>query len=129
PEKEAFARLMADAIRQAGEAAELHYDADAFSLQAAAGRGNVFYLSNAFAEHAAAPPEGRPAVLRRFVRTWFSCRTKEVPDDFDDARPDLMPCVRNRSLFELTPLRLRAEKDAEASWPYRVLAGHLGVGL
>jgi hypothetical protein len=68
-------------------------------------------------------------VLRRFVRTWFSCRTKEVPNDFDDARPDLLPCVRPRSLFELTPLRLRAETDAAADWPYRVLAGHLGVGV
>jgi hypothetical protein len=128
-DKEAFAHIMIDAVREAGETAELSYDADAFSLRAAGERSNVFYLANAYAEHTAAAPEGRPAVLRRFVRTWFSSRTKEVPEEFDDARPDLLPGVRGRALFELTPLRLRSETDAVAAWPYRVLAGHLGVGL
>jgi hypothetical protein len=128
PGKEQFAHLMAGAIREAGEKAKLRYDAEQFSLNAEEVPSNTFYLANAYAEYCAAPKAGRPDVVRRFVRSWFSPR-KGVPDDFADARTDLLPGLRNRCSFELTPLRMRAEGKGETAWPYRVLAGHLGVGL
>jgi hypothetical protein len=128
PAKDKFAALMADAIRAAGEPAGLRYDANEFRLTAESGPGNFLQLQNAYAEYCAAPSDGREAVVRRYVRIWFSYR-KAVPDEFADVRPDLLPGVRARSTFELTPLRLRAQGDGETVWPYRVLAGHLGVGV
>jgi hypothetical protein len=128
PSRDQFAGLMADAIRKAGDTTGLRYDADEFRLVVEHGPTNMLYLTNAYAEYCASPKAGRLAVLRRFVRTWCSHR-KDLPDSFEDARHDLLPGVRSRSYFELAPLRLRAEGTGETVWPYRVLAGCLGVGL
>jgi len=127
PGKNTFARLIAKAIRDAGETAQVRYDAHDFSLKAER-PANILYLGNAYAEYRAAPRAARKDVLRRFVRTWFTYR-REVPDTFADACPDLLPSVRSRSDFELTPLRLRAKGQGETVWPYSVLAGNLGVGV
>ena len=123
--KQKFAKLMADAIRAAGETAKVRYDADDFRLAIDGERTNILHLDNAYAEYCAAADDGRETILRRYVRIWFSYR-KEVPDAYDDVRPDLLPGVRCRSTYEQTLLRLRTEGKREAVWPYRVLAGHLG---
>lgn len=128
PDKDEFARQMADAIRQAGETAKLRYDAKEFTLHAEGEPSNTFYLGHAYDEYRAAPDANRANIVRRFVRTWFAPR-KGIPDDFADVRPDLLPGVRSRFAFEWTPLRLRAEGKGEIVWPHQVLAGHLGVGL
>ena len=126
--RDKFADLLLDAIRQAGETAGIRYDAGEFRLVAEGGLTNVLNLTHAYAEYCASPKAGRPAVLRRFVRTWFSYR-RETPDAFEDARHDLLPGVRSRTFYELTPLQIRAEGVGETVWPYRALAEYLGVGL
>jgi Protein of unknown function (DUF1444) len=128
-DRDEFAQRLLEAIREAGEPAQLAYDRDAFTLSKVGGPSHVLYLGNAFAEYRATSPEGREMAFRRVVRSWFANR-KELPDVFGDALPDLLPTVRSRSLFELTPLRLRAEGRGELdTWPYRILGGHLGVGI
>ena len=129
--KEQFARLMLDALRQAGEKADLRYEADEFRLVATgerAGEVGIFNLTNAYGEYCAAGKDKKHTVLRRFVRSWFS-RFKDIPEDFADARPDLLPVIRSRSYFELLRLRLEVEDKVRLNSPHRIIGEHFGLGL
>jgi hypothetical protein len=124
PSKDKFSRLMMEAIRQAGETNALRYDPVDFCVHREGKGKGILNLENAYREYCAAPTGRRPAVVKSFVRSWFSHR-KQVPADFADARHDLLLGVRNRAFYEIAKLTL----PAEVNWPYRVLADSLGVGL
>jgi hypothetical protein len=126
--KREFAELVRDAIVRAGETAALRYDADEFRLLAGDDNKNILNLGNAYAEYRAAAADVRGRVVRRFARCWFATR-RGVPDQYEDVTPDLLPGVRNRAYFEMIRLRLQAEGQKPPEWPYRVLAGRLGVGV
>jgi len=127
-DKDRFARELASAIRRAGEKTAVRYESGEFRLRGGAQGGHIMNLHNAYAEYQAAPAGQRAAVVQRFARNWFNAQ-KEVPADFADVRPDLLPVVRSRSEFEMTILALRTNGAAEVDWPYRVVAGHLGLGV
>jgi hypothetical protein len=126
--KDKFARMMMEAIRQAGETSPLHYDPEQFRLVREGHPKNESNLGGVYNEYCAAPKDKREIIFQNFVRTWFSYR-REIPSEFEDVRQDLLPAIRNRNHFELTALQMRADKDTSFHWPYRVLAGSLGVGL
>jgi len=128
PSKDQFARLVLDAIRQAGEKADLRYESDQFRLIVCGEKTDFFNLDNAFGEYCAAADAKKPDVLRRFVRTWFS-RGKGVPEDFEDTRPDLLPVLRSRSYFELLRWELDAKDRPKLKWQYRVIGEHFGLGI
>lgn len=126
PDKDKFARLLTRAIRQAGDKSSITYDANEFRLL---GEGkHVFNLGNVYREYCSTARARRHELLRRYVRTWFA-HLKEIPREFDDAKPDLLPVVRNRSYFEF--FRLQAEIDGlgAINWPHRVIADDFAVGL
>ena len=83
------------------------------------------FLTNAYKEYCAAPFADRSRVVRHWVRNWFAT-SKEMPDDFEDVRPDLLPVVRSRSHFELNNLEVARHCR---QLPYEVLGEHFGVGL
>ena len=45
----------------------------------------------------------RERVVKHWVRNWFGA-SKEMPEDFEDVKPDLLPVVRSRSHFEINNL-------------------------
>jgi hypothetical protein len=107
PNKDKFARSLIDALRQAGESAQLQYQPEAFRLQLLDDKGAVvglLNLENAFHEYAEADLDQQPRVLQRIVRGCTS-RFKTFPVEFDDARPDLLPILRRRAYFEWSSLR------------------------
>src|SRR5438128_547422 len=106
PNKDDFARLMIDTLRQAGEPSALRYESAQFRLVADGDESQVFNLANVYEEYCRTEPDRRREVLRRVTRSWFA-RLKEVPKTFDDVHPDLLPGVRNRSYYELTRLQAR----------------------
>jgi hypothetical protein len=128
PSKDEFARLMLDAIRQAGETVPLRYDAAEFRLISEGERSGVFNLANAFDEYCAAAKDKKDGVVRRFTRSWF-VGYKDLPEEFADARPDVLPALRSRSYYELVRLRTATEAKAELNWPYQVVAEHFGLSL
>jgi hypothetical protein len=128
PTKDKFARMMLDAIRKAGEKAPVRYDAEHFRLYREGEGKNELNLTNAYHEYCAAPAEKRPVIFKNLVRTWFSHR-KEIPEEFDDARQDVLLGVRNRAVYEIARLTVGREDGPKFDWPYRVLAESLGVGL
>jgi uncharacterized protein YtpQ (UPF0354 family) len=128
PSKDKFARLLSNAIREAGETVAIRYDAKEFRLVVEGGEKRFFNLVNIYREYCAVPSTKRRQALSHFVKTWFANR-KEIPANFEDVGPDLLPAIRNRCSFEMT--RLKAELDGLPSleWPHRVVADHLTVSL
>ena len=84
------------------------------------------FLTNAYKEYCAAPFADRSRVVRHYVRNWFAA-SKEMPEDFEDVKPDLLPVVRSRSHFEIN--NLEVADGLPLNWPYEVLGEHFGVGI
>ena len=101
--------------------------ADEFRLRGEGENGTVIFLANAYQEYCSAPAERREKI--QAVRANWFVHLREMPEEFEDAKPDLFPVVRARSYFDLTRLRMEAEGHEAAPWPHEVLGEHLAVGL
>ena len=128
PSKDDFAQLMIDRIHQAGEKGPIAYQREEFRLRGEGERSAALMLGNAYKEYCAADEEKRERVLRHWVRNWFNL-LRDMPEDFEDVKPDLLPIVRSRSHFELNQLRSLVETGTPISWPYVPLGEHFGVAL
>lgn len=124
PTQDEFAKLMMDRVRQAGENSEIRYDPDEFRLHGK----TVMYLGNAYAEYCGATGDKREKILRQWARNWFTY-LREFPEEFEDAKHDLMPIVRSRWHFESLRLQGEVEKGVSVTWPHQVLGEHFGIGL
>jgi len=128
PSKDDFAKLMMDRIHQTGEKGKIVYEPEEFCLR---GEGDTFaamFLVNAYQEYCAADSDSRERVVKHYVRNWFGA-TKDMPEDFEDAKPDLLPVVRSRSHFESNSLSGEVESGSPLSWPYDILGEHFGIGI
>ena len=124
---DSFAETMMHAIRTTGETTAIRYESDKFRI--VTDEINHFLnLGNAYHEFCSVPAEKRDNVIRRFVRTWFS-HYKDVPKDFEDASPDLLPAIRNRSYYELTTLHLRVQGMNALPFPLQIVGEHFAAGL
>ena len=126
--KDDFAQLMMDRIQQAGEKGPIAYQPEEFRLRGEGERSAALMLGNAYKEYCAADGINRDRVIRHWVRNWFSL-LRDMPKDFEDVKPDLLPIVRSRSHFELNQLRSVVETGSPISWPYVPLGEHFGVAL
>ena len=124
--KDDFAKLMMDRIRQTGEKGKIVYDSKEFSLRGEGKTYAAMFLTNAYTEYCAAPLADRSRVVRHYVRNWFGA-SKEMPEDFEDVKPDLLPVVRSRAHFEIN--NLEVADGIPLNWPYEVLGEHFGVGI
>ena len=128
PGKKKFARLLAGAIKQAGETVAIRYDAEEFRLVVEGEEKRFFNLANIYQEYCTTPSAKRGQALRYYVRSWFANR-KRIPATFEDAVFDLLPTVRNRCQFEITRLKAQVDGLPSLEWPHRVVADHLTVSL
>ena len=108
PTKDEFAKLLTDRIRQAGEKGNIVYEARGVPPAGEGKRAAVMFLANAYKEYSAADED--------CASGWSSggCGTglasfEEMPEDFEDVKPDLMPVVRSRSHFESNSLAGRSK--------------------
>jgi hypothetical protein len=128
PSKDRFAQMIKNAIEKAGEKGPILYDSERFCLNTEGERQHTLNLTNAYNEYCGASKDQKPVVVRNFVQTWFSHR-KEMPDDFESAKHDLLPGIRNRMVFEHTAMKMKIDAHKGFNWPYRPLAEFLGIGL
>jgi uncharacterized protein YtpQ (UPF0354 family) len=128
PSKDKFAQLMMDAIQKAGETGEITYEQEEFRLRGEDENGSIIFLGNVYEEYCAAQAEQREKILKLCVRNWFG-HLREMPEEFEDVKPDLLPVVRARSYFELTRLQMEVEGHEAAISPHEVLGEHFAVGL
>src|SRR5262249_27634600 len=68
-DRDGFARLLIDRLRQAGETAEIHYEADGFRLHVTGENEHFANLSNLYAEYGNAGEEQRQRLLRNYARS------------------------------------------------------------
>lgn len=108
PNKDTFAQMLMDALKQAGDQREVRYNKADFQLTFLKdGQENgLANLHNIYAEFCSIPKTKRKENLGEVTRALLSYM-KELPEDFEDAKPDLLPAIRSRAMFEFT--RLQAE--------------------
>lgn len=128
PNRDKFARLVMDGLRQAGEQREIVYDRDRFCLRVDDEQGQTANLVNLYGEFCSVPKPQRELVVKNTVRSWF-LSGKDIPELFEDAKYDLLPTIRSRAFIEFTILQLENEGGRGPNWPYQVVGDHLALGL
>jgi len=107
--KDDFGQTVADRIRQAGEPGSVTYVSEDFRIDVE-DQGEMvgqFNLHNVYQEYCARRAEERETMLSKIVQVALA-RHKKLPEDWDDAKPDIMPAVRSRATFEMLWLEHRA---------------------
>ena len=113
PTRDAFATALMRGLRTAGDTSELRYEPDVGRiLRMLDGKASgVINLGNMFAIYSARPHAERADYLRNCVRSALT-QFRELPDDFDSARPDLRPRIWSRLGLE----RARQEKRLDGGF-------------
>ncbi len=119
--KDRYARMVMDRLRRAGEAGQIHYDPEAFSLSRRG--GPELFLGRLFKAHRDARPEDREPLLQRLVRVWF-LDGSELPATFDEARGDILPVLRCLDFMGRGSSARGGQGLAHRAFP-----GHMSVGL
>lgn len=132
PTIDGFARDLILGMRAAGDPSELLHKPDEgrISRRTAGKPAGHINLGNMFATYLAKPAEERADYLRNCVRSAL-LQFREIPGDFDAARPDLRPRVWSRLALEKTRLELLIEgQGMDASQlPSRPVGEHIVATL
>ncbi|QDU78235.1 hypothetical protein Pan97_53190 [Bremerella volcania] len=114
--RDQFAERLMHRVKQAGESREIRYERQAyqFSFYDQGELAGVASLGNIFREYDRLPEREQEAYLCQITRAILS-HHKSIPEEFEDARPDILPIVRSRAYLEIGNLerRLRGEQPAE----------------
>lgn len=127
PDRNDFAQIVMDALRQAGETRPIEFDPEDFKLKID-GDKFQFWLGNAYQEYCASPRRFRKLVLERYLQIPAG-QGLEIPSTFEEALPHLLPRVRTRSYYGLNQLRFGLEKPQSLTFAYHPLGDHLAVGV
>ena len=128
PSRDKFARLVMAELRQLKTTGELKYNADQFVIER--GSEGFINLANLYHEYCQAPRGQRKLVLQRFIRGCIGTAGFELPDDFDDVHPDLLPVVRSRFYLESVGLQSRARGGEGIPMPpQQPIGDHLAMSL
>src|SRR6185503_17963157 len=104
PSRDRFGRIAQAALERYGAPAPIVYETEGFLVRVGDG-AQRFFLDNAYKDYCAASFRGRKDVLAGYFN--IALMTPELPARYADAKPDLLPKVRER--FWRESLRLHAE--------------------
>ncbi len=124
--KDQFAEAVLAGFRLAGDRRELKYDQENFRLRHS--NGEEINLTSLFQEHCQLPPKDRQAQLKRIVQAFLTARD-ELPESFDEARPNLRPKVWLRWSIVNIELQQRLAGKTSFESPHYPLGSHLVTGL
>lgn len=127
PNKDKFARLMMAQIAKSGLEGPLKYDAENFQLLRA--DGGFINLANIYHEYCDSPKNERQAVMNRFIKGSLATRSFELPEDFEDVHPDLLPTIRSRFQIEAVRLQARLRGSDKVNIPQQLVGDHLALSL
>lgn len=127
PNRDKFAKLVMTELHKVGSRGEMKYDAEQFLIE----RGNEGFinLANLYHEYCQAPRPQRTKVLDRFIRGCLGTAGFELPEDFADIHPDLLPVVRSRFYLESVALQSRARGGEGVAVPQQPIGDHLSLSL
>ncbi len=120
-----FARLLLDKAKEIKPEVVFDYDAKEYALKSRNQEQQVMYLHNAHLEYNRCSVEEQPYVLKKWLRHLLFI--KQIPDDFEDVVPDLLPALRTRGYFELTQLRFREQGRSMPYFPYQDVGERFGL--
>ena len=127
PSRDKFAKLVMAELRKLDAQSPLKYDAEQFLIDR--GGEGFINLSNLYHEYCQSPRGQRTAVLTRFIRGCVGTTGFELPADFDDVHPDLLPVVRSRFYLESVGLQSRARGGEDFMPPQQLIGDHLSLSL
>jgi len=116
-----------DELRKCGTTTKLRYEREQFLIERA-GEGFI-NLANLYQEYCHAPYRQRKVVLDRFIRGCLRSNRFEIPEDFADVHPDLLPIVRSRFYLESVALQSRARGGESIAVPQQLIGDHLSLSL
>ncbi len=127
PSPRGFARRVAAAIKRSGVAEEIQFDDRTFELIVMATPQRSVFLNNIYEEYCRAPRLARQQLLERFARGIGV--VSEMPADFEQARPHLLPRVRERFYHDLIRIQMELRSQTALRVPTQPLAGYYAVEL
>jgi hypothetical protein len=127
PGRDKFARLVMGELRKLDGASALKYDQEQFVIER--GGEGFINLSNLYQEYCQADRKERGKLLERFVRGCIGTTGFELPEDFDDVHPDLLPVVRSRFYLDSVALQSRARGGEGLAVPQQTIGDHLALSL
>ena len=128
PSKDRFADLVLAELKKLEPQAEYHYDAEKFLLLRP--DEGFINLANVYQEYCRAEANNRAVLLKRFLHSCVASRSYELPEDFDDVHPDLLPVVRSRFYLESAVLQSKVRGGGDGfDMPQQVIGEHLSLSL
>jgi hypothetical protein len=127
PGRDQFARLVIARLQRAGQNGQLKYDSEQFLIER--GGDGFINLANLYHEYCQAPRQQRDKVLDRFIRGCVGTSEFELPEEFADVHPDLLPVVRSRFYLESVILQSRARGGEAVAVPQQLIGDHLSLSL
>jgi hypothetical protein len=127
PTKDAFAKAVLRTMQACGDPRQGKYVPDQFRIEYFddGKPAGIFSLHNIYLEYCNAPRKHRAAWLRR---TCVGLANKiEMPDEFEDVRPDLLPSIKTKSFLELA--NFGTGETTVGPIPHQELTDHLIVTL
>jgi len=124
PSQDKFAKLVISRLTRARVPGPFEYDRSKFSIKQQ--DETLYFLDNVYQEYCRATKQDRELVLTTFLRGWVT--QAEIPNDFEDAKHDLLPALRARAYFELD-LPLASPKFSLEDYAYQIVADDLGLSV
>jgi len=128
PSPTRFAQKMIRGLRASGLRGPVKYNPDGNRLLLDGDADRVMYLDNAYSEFCAAPLRRRRQVFQNYLRA-FTQTPPTPPDDYAEAKPNILPRIRDRFYYEEIRLRFRVDGANLLEIPTRPIAGQLAVEL
>jgi hypothetical protein len=127
PSREKFAQLVMAELRRMGHGVNLKFNSEQFLIER--GSDGFVNLANLYHEYCQTPRGERAKVLDRFIRGCIGTTGFELPEDFGDVHPDLLPVVRSRFYLESVALQSRARGGEGLAVPQQTIGDHLSLSL
>ncbi len=125
PTSHEFAKLIIEKFAERG-IVNMEYVAENFSLKRM-GTTNVIYLHNFYRNYCAVGRSGRQEVLARLLGSLAD--ENALPADFDSARKNILPVVRDRRRMHLTSLALSQDGRDKARFSAIPFAPELVISI
>jgi hypothetical protein len=127
PSKDKFAGIVLTELKKLEPEAEYRYDAEKFLLLRP--DEGFINLANVYQEYCRAEANSRAGLLKRFLHSCVASRSYELPEDFADIHPDLLPVVRSRFYLESAILQSKVRGGEGFDMPQQVIGEHLALSL
>ena len=128
PSRQEFADQIIEGLTKAGERRVLKFREESFSLVYEGNSSDEINLKNMYAEHCSTEPAMRNDHLKRVLLALIQAKY-QLPEDFEDARPDLRPKIWTRATFAQMKLASQIQGKPSMELPLVPIGEHLLLGL